>query len=137
MIAISYLKCEMCNGEGCYMEEVTGNYEPWAQDWKDCACDGCCSKGRFIDLDDMLMKINYEYGVNFTDVNDIISATDRYLSGFKQRKEVILYSINALKMMGLMDELYTMYANRLDSVNRSIERVKKYKEILETYEATY
>jgi uncharacterized protein YfbU (UPF0304 family) len=85
----------------------------------------------------MLMKINYEYGVNFTDVNDIISATDRYLSGFKQRKEVILYSINALKMMGLMDELYTMYAKRLDSVNRSIERVKKYKEILETYEATY
>jgi hypothetical protein len=39
--------------------------------------------------------------------------------------------------MGLMDELYKRYANRLDSVNRAIERVKKYKEILETYEATY
>jgi hypothetical protein len=137
MIAISYLKCEMCNGEGCYMEEITGNHEPYFQDWRDCACDKCHAKGRFIDLDSTLMKINYEYGVNFTDVNDIISATDRYLSGFKQRKEVILYSINALKMMGLMDELYTMYAKRLDSVNRSIERVKKYKEILETYEATY
>jgi len=137
MIAISYLKCEMCNGEGCYMEEVTGNYEPYFQDWRDCACDKCHAKGRFIDMDSTLMKINYEHDVNFTELNDIVSATDRYLSGFKQRKEVILYSINALKMMGLTDELYKRYANRLDSVNRSIERVKKYKEILETYEATY
>jgi hypothetical protein len=119
------------------MEEVTGNYEPYFQDWRDCACDKCHAKGRFIDMDSTLMKINYEHDVNFTELNDIVSATDRYLSGFKQRKEVILYSINALKMMGLTDELYKRYANRLDSVNRSIERVKKYKEILETYEATY
>jgi hypothetical protein len=137
MIAISYLKCEICNGEGCYMEEVTGNYEPYFQDWRDCACDKCHAKGRFIDLDSTLMKINYEHDVNFTELNDIISATDRYLSGFKQRKEVILYSINALKMMGLTDELYKRYANRLDSVNRAIERVNNYKQILETYEATY
>jgi hypothetical protein len=137
MIAISYLKCEMCNGEGCYMEEITGNHEPYFQDWRDCACDKCHAKGRFIDLDSTLMKINYEHDVNFTELNDIVSATDRYLSGFKQRKEVILYSINALKMMGLTDELYKRYANRLDSVNRAIERVNNYKQILETYEATY
>jgi Fe-S-cluster formation regulator IscX/YfhJ len=137
MIAISYLKCEMCNGEGCYMEEITGNYEPYFQDWRDCACDKCHAKGRFIDLEDMFVKIDYKYGVHFTELHQIINATDMYLNGFNQRKEVILYSINALKMMGLTDELYKRYANRLDSVNRAIERVKNYKEILETHETTY
>ena len=119
------------------MEEVTGNYEPYFQDWKDRACEKCCAKGRFIDLEDMLAKIDYKYGVHFTELHQIISATDMYLSGLTQRKVVILYSINALKMMGLTDELYKRYANRLDSVNRGIERVKKYKEILEEYETTY
>lgn len=137
MIAISYLKCEMCNGEGCYMEEITGNHEPYFQDWRDCACDKCHAKGYFIDLDEMLMKINYEYGVNFTELNEIVSATDRYLSGLNQRKEIILYSINALKMLNLGDSLYKRYANRMDSVDKGIERVKNYKEILETYETTY
>jgi hypothetical protein len=137
MIAISYLKCEMCNGEGCYMEEITGNYEPWTQDWKDAACSDCHSKGWFIDLDDMYAKIDYKYGVHFTELHQIISATDMYLSGLIKRKEVILYSINALKMMNLTDEIYKRYANRLDSVNRGIERVKNYKEILQTYETTY
>jgi Fe-S-cluster formation regulator IscX/YfhJ len=137
MIAISYLKCEICNGEGCYMEEITGNQEPYFQDWRDCACDKCHGKGRFIDLQDMFVKIDYKYGVHFTELHQIVTATDSYLSGLNKRKEVILYSINALKMLNLGDALYKRYANRLDSVNRGIERAKEYKEILTTYETTY
>jgi len=37
--------------------------------------------------------------------------------------------------MGLTDELYKRYANRLDSVLKGIERVKQYKQIIESYEA--
>jgi len=64
MIAISYLKCECCNGEGTYAVETTGNVEPYFQDFKDHECEDCKGYGKILELDEMFAKIEYKHGIH-------------------------------------------------------------------------
>jgi len=134
MIAINYLQCNCCEGSGIVAEETTGNHEPYAQNVIELQCDKCNGKGQIIDLENMTYIIESEYGREYANLTTFIDAADRLLAGIQRRKEMVLFSINALQMMGLQSELYAKWRNRLDTINRGIDRIKQYKQILLTYE---
>lgn len=134
MIAINYLQCTYCEGSGINVEETTGNYEPFAQDYIELQCDCCNGKGQIIDLDEMIARTDQQHGIVHENELGFIAEADELLSGLQRRKEIVLYSIVALQQLGLTSSLHSKYADRLDTINRGIDRVKKYKQILSTYE---
>jgi RecJ-like exonuclease len=134
MIAINYLQCNCCEGRGYVLEETTGNYEPYAQNVVELQCDECNGKGAIIDLDEMLSRMEHKHGLEYSNVIGFVDDADRMLSGMQRRKEMVLFSINALRQMGLMTELYAKWHNRIDTINKGIDRIKLYKQILSTYE---
>lgn len=134
MIAINYLQCTCCEGNGYITEETTGNYEPFAQDFRDLQCDECNGKGQIIDLDEMIARTEHNYEITHENELGFIAEADELLSGMQKRKEIVLYSMVTLKQMGLESSLMKIYNNRLDTINRGIDRIKNYKQILSTYE---
>jgi hypothetical protein len=134
MIAINYLECTCCEGRGYIDEETTGNYEPYAQNHIQLQCDDCNGKGKIVDLDNMLFKLEDTYGLEYNNELAFIADADHLLAGMQKRKEMVLFSINALRQMGLMTELYAKWHNRIDTINKGIDRIKLYKQILSTYE---
>jgi RecJ-like exonuclease len=134
MIAINYLQCNCCEGNGYITEETTGNYEPYAQDFRDLQCDECNGKGQIIDLDEMIARTENEHGFEYKNELSFIADADHLLAGMQKRKEMVLFSINALQQMGLMSELYARWQNRINTINRGMDRIKQYKQILSTYE---
>lgn len=134
MIAINFLKCTQCDGHGYITEETTGNYAPYEQNYIDLQCDECNGKGQIIDLDEMLYRTESKHGVYYENELGLIAEADELINGLQKRKEMVLYSIVTLKQMGLQGELNQKYSNRLDTLNRGIERVKNYRQILRTYE---
>lgn len=134
MIAINYLQCSCCEGSGIIAEETTGNYEPFAQNVIELECDCCNAKGQIIDLDEMIARTDYRYGVVYENELGFISEAEELLSGLQKRKEIILYSLVSIQQMGLETSLKNKYIDRLDTINRGIDRVKNYKQILLTYE---
>ena len=134
MIAINYLECTYCEGRGYYEEETTGNYEPYAQNHIQLDCDECNGKGQIIDLDEMIARTEHNHELVYSTANDFIVDADLMLSGMQRRKEMVLFSMNALRQMGLQSELFAKWHNRMDTINRGIERIKEYKLILSTHE---
>ena len=134
MIAINYLQCVYCEGSGVNVEETTGNNEPFAQDFRELQCDCCNGKGQIIDLDEMIARTDERYGVVYENELGFVSEAEELLSGLQKRKEIILYSLVSIQQMGLETSLKNKYIDRLDTINRGIERVKSYKQILLTYE---
>lgn len=134
MIAINYVECSCCEGRGYIDEETTGNYEPYAQNHIQLECDECNGKGQIIDLDEMIAIAAHNYDLEYTGVNNFIEDANKMLSGMQRRKEMVLYSINALRQMGLMSELYDRWHKRMNTIEMGIARIKSYKQILSTYE---
>lgn len=134
MIAINYLQCTCCEGNGYITEETTGNYEPYAQDFRELQCDECNGKGQIIELDEMIARTEHKFDVSHENKLGFIAEAEELIHGLQKRKEIILYSMVALKQMGLETSLTQMYSNRLDTINRGIQRIKHYKQTLLTYE---
>ena len=134
MIAINYLKCIQCDGHGYISEETTGNFAPYEQHYIDLQCDECNGKGQIIDLDEMLYRSESRHDVYYENELGFIADADELINGLQKRKEMVLYSIVTLKQMGLHSELSRKWHDRLDTINRGIERVKNYRQILSTYE---
>jgi len=134
MIAINYLQCTCCEGNGYITEETTGNHEPFAQDFRELQCDECNGKGQIIELDEMIARTEHKHGLEYINVIGFIEDADHLLARMQKRKEMVLFSINALQQMGLMSELYQRWHNRINTINRGIDRIKKYKQTLLTYE---
>ena len=134
MIAINYLECSCCDGYGYVTEETTGNHEPWAQNVIDLQCEDCNGKGQVIDLEEMISRTEDKHGYEYRNELAFIADAEELLSGMQKRKEMILFSINALQQMGLQSELFARWQDRMDTINRGIDRIKKYKQILSTYE---
>ena len=134
MIAINYLECSCCDGYGYVTEETTGNHEPWAQNVIDLQCEDCNGKGQVIDLEEMISRTEDKHGHEYQNELAFIADAEELLSGMQKRKEMVLFSINALQQMGLQSELFARWQDRMDTINRGIDRIKKYKQILSTYE---
>jgi len=134
MIAINYLECSCCDGYGYVTEETTGNHEPWAQNVIDLQCEDCNGKGQVIDLEEMISRTEDKHGYEYQNELAFIADAEELLSGMQKRKEMVLFSINALQQMGLQSELFARWQDRMDTINRGIDRIKKYKQILSTYE---
>lgn len=134
MIAINYLECSCCDGYGYVTEETTGNHEPWAQNVIDLQCEDCNGKGQVIDLEEMISRTEDKHGYEYQNELAFIADAEELLSGMQKRKEMVLFSINALQQMGLQSELFARWQDRMDIINRGIDRIKKYKQILSTYE---
>jgi RecJ-like exonuclease len=134
MIAINYLECSCCDGYGYVTEETTGNHEPYAQNVIDLQCEDCNGKGQIIDLEEMISRTEEKHGYEYQNELAFIADAEELLSGMKKRKEMVLFSINALQQMGLQSELFARWQDRMNTINRGIDRIKKYKQILSTYE---
>jgi len=134
MIAINYLECSCCEGYGYVTEETTGNHEPWAQNVIDLQCEDCNGKGQVIDLEEMISRTEDKHGYEYQNELAFIADAEELLSGMQKRKEMVLFSINALQQMGLQSELFARWQDRMDTINRGMDRIKKYKQILSTYE---
>ena len=134
MIAINYLKCSCCEGSGIIAEETTGNYEPFAQNFIELECDCCNGQGQIVDLDEMIARTDDKYGVVYENELGFIAEADELLSGLQRRKEMILYSLVTIQKMNLETSLKNKYIDRLDTINRGIDRVKNYRQILLTHE---
>jgi RecJ-like exonuclease len=134
MIAINYLECSCCDGYGYVTEETTGNHEPYAQNVIDLQCEDCNGKGQIIDLEEMISRTEEKHGYEYQNELAFIADAEELLSGMQKRKEMILFSINALQQMGLQSELFARWQDRMNTINRGIDRIKKYKQILSTYE---
>lgn len=134
MIAINYLECSCCEGYGYVTEETTGNHEPWAQNVIDLQCEDCNGKGQVIDLEEMISITEDKHGYEYRNELAFIADAEELLSGMQKRKEMVLFSINALQQMGLQSELFARWQDRMDTINKGMDRIKKYKQILSTYE---
>lgn len=134
MIAINYLECSCCEGYGYVTEETTGNLEPWAQNVIDLQCKDCNGKGQVIDLEEMISRTEDKHGYEYQNELAFIADAEELLSGMQKRKEMVLFSINALLQMGLQSELFARWQDRIDTITRGMDRIKKYKQILSTYE---
>ena len=134
MIAINYLECSCCDGYGYVTEETTGNHEPYAQNVIDLQCEDCNGKGQIIDLEEMISRTEEKHGYEYQNELAFIADAEELLSGMQKRKEMVLFSINALQQMGLQSELFAKWQDRMNTINRGIDRIKKYKQILSTYE---
>ena len=134
MIAINYLECSCCEGYGYVTEETTGNLEPWAQNVIDLQCEDCNGKGQVIDLEEMISRTEDKHGYEYQNELAFIADAEELLSGMQKRKEMVLFSINALQQMGLQSELFARWQDRMDTINKGMDRIKKYKQILSTYE---
>jgi DnaJ-class molecular chaperone len=134
MIAINYLECSCCDGYGYVTEETTGNHEPYAQNVIDLQCEDCNGKGQIIDLEEMISRTEEKHGYEYQNELAFIADAEELLSGMQKRKEMVLFSINALQQMGLQSELFARWQDRMNTINRGIDRIKKYKQILSTYE---
>lgn len=134
MIAINYLECSCCEGYGYVTEETTGNLEPWAQNVIDLQCEDCNGKGQVIDLEEMISRTEDKHGYEYQNELAFIADAEELLSGMQKRKEMVLFSINALLQMGLQSELFARWQDRIDTITRGMDRIKKYKQILSTYE---
>jgi hypothetical protein len=66
--------------------------------------------------------MEHKHGLEYSNVIGFVDDADRMLSGMQRRKEMVLFSINALRQMGLMTELYAKWHNRIDTINKGIER---------------
>ena len=82
----------------------------------------------------MIARTEHKHGLEYINVIGFIEDADHLLAGMQKRKEMVLFSINALQQMGLMSELYQRWHNRINTINRGIDRIKKYKQTLLTYE---